>query len=385
MSSADQRIYPAQKGRLTLMEKLRGMHWTIIVLLTVVACIGFAMLYSVTDGSLDPYASRQIVRFCVGLCVLLTIGVIDIRIWLRAAYPIYFVALVLISAVDMVGIVGGGSQRWLDLGVVQLQPSEIMKVGIVLALARYYHGRTLEETQSYRSLIMPFILIGIPAALILKQPDLGTAILICATGAAIMFLAGVKGRIFAIGFGLIVAAVPAVWPFLRDYQKGRILTFLDPSRDPLGQGYHSMQSMIALGSAGVTGKGFMHGTQSHLNFLPEHHTDFIFTMLAEEFGMVGGIFLLALYVAIIYCGMSAAMQARNQFARLVGTGIIVAFSVYVFINVAMVMGLLPIVGVPLPLVSYGGTAMMTILIGFGFVMSAYVHRDVTLTKTGATI
>ncbi len=385
MSAVDQKLYPAQKGRMTLVEKLRGMHWTIIVLLAAVACIGFAMLYSVSDGSFEPYASRQIIRFGVGLCILLTIGVIDIRIWLKAAYPIYFIALVLISAVDMVGIVGGGSQRWLDLGVVQIQPSEIMKVGIVLALARYYHGRSLEETESYKSLIMPFILIGVPAALILKQPDLGTAILICVTGAAIMFLAGVKMRIFGIGLGLVVAAVPAVWPFLRDYQKGRILTFLDPSRDPLGQGYHSMQSMIALGSAGVTGKGFMHGTQSHLNFLPEHHTDFIFTMLAEEFGMVGGLFLLTLYIAIIACGITAAMQARNQFARLVGTGIIVAFSVYVFINVAMVMGLLPIVGVPLPLVSYGGTAMMTILIGFGFVMSAYVHRDVSLSKTGATI
>jgi rod shape determining protein RodA len=385
MSAAEQRLYPAQKGRMTLVEKLRGMHWTIIVLLAAVASIGFAMLYSVSDGSFEPYASRQIIRFCIGICILLTIGVIDIRFWLRSAYPIYFVALVLITAVDMVGIVGGGSQRWLNLGVFQLQPSEIMKVGIVLALARYYHGRTLEETQSYRSLIMPFILIGVPAALILKQPDLGTAILICVTGAAIMFLAGVKMRIFGFGLGLVIAAVPAVWPFLRDYQKGRILTFLDPSRDPLGQGYHSMQSMIALGSAGVTGKGFMHGTQSHLNFLPEHHTDFIFTMLAEEFGMVGGLFLLTLYIAIIASGIMAAMQARNQFARLVGTGIIVAFSVYVFINVAMVMGLLPIVGVPLPLVSYGGTAMMTILIGFGFVMSAYVHRDVSLSKTGATI
>ena len=385
MSITEQRLYPAQKGRMTLVEKLREMHWTIIILLAVVACIGFAMLYSVSDGSFEPYASRQIVRFCAGIGILLAIGVVDIRIWLRAAYPIYFVALVLIAAVDAVGIVGGGSQRWLDLGVFQLQPSEIMKVGIVLALARYYHGRSLEETQSYTGLILPFILIGVPAGLILKQPDLGTAILICATGVAIMFLAGVKARVFGIGFGLVVAAVPIVWPFLRDYQKGRILTFLDPSRDPLGQGYHSMQSMIALGSAGVTGKGFMHGTQSHLNFLPEHHTDFIFTMLAEEFGLVGGLFLLALYVAIIAAGMSAAMQARNQFARLVGTGIVVAFSVYVFINVAMVMGLLPIVGVPLPLVSYGGTAMMTILIGFGFVMSAYVHRDVNLSKTGATV
>jgi len=385
MSAVEQRLYPAQKGRMTLVEKLRGMHWTIIVLLAAVASIGFAMLYSVSDGSFEPYASRQIIRFCIGIGILLAIGVVDIRIWLKAAYPIYFVALVLITAVDMVGIVGGGSQRWLDLGIFQLQPSEIMKVGIVLALARYYHGRSLEETESYRSLIMPFILIGVPAALILKQPDLGTAILIVVTGAAIMFLAGVKMRIFGFGIGLVVAAVPAVWPFLRDYQKGRILTFLDPSRDPLGQGYHSMQSMIALGSAGVTGKGFMHGTQSHLNFLPEHHTDFIFTMLAEEFGMVGGLFLLTLYIAIIASGIMAAMQARNQFARLVGTGTIVAFSVYVFINVAMVMGLLPIVGVPLPLVSYGGTAMMTILIGFGFVMSAYVHRDVSLSKTGATI
>jgi len=283
--------------------------------------------------------------------------------------------------VEVIGVVGMGAQRWVDLGLFQLQPSEVMKIALVLALARFYHGIALEEVGRIRWLVVPMVLIMVPVALVMRQPDLGTAILLLATATAILLLAGVRMWKFAVLFGTILAAIPIAWRFmLHGYQKDRVLTYLNPERDPLGAGYHIMQSKIALGSGGLFGKGFMQGTQSHLAFLPERQTDFIFTMLAEEFGLIGCLGLLSLYILVIVYGYAIALRSRNQFGRLLATGMITTFFLYVFINMAMVMGLIPVVGVPLPLVSYGGTSMMSLLIGFGLILSVYVHRDVVIAR-----
>jgi len=275
-----------------------------------------------------------------------------------------------------------GARRWIDLGVIQLQPSQLMNVALVLALARYFHTLSDEESRRIRFLLLPAVMVLAPTALVLKQPDLGTAIMLMMTGAALFFITGVRLRIFAVLAAGVAAAVPVGWRFLRDYQKNRIYTFLDPETDPLGAGYHVLQSKIALGSGGLFGKGFLNGTQSHLSFLPEKQTDFIFTTLAEEFGFVGGLGLLALYALIIGHGFVIALRCRNHFGRLLGLGIVTNFSLYVFINTAMVMGLIPVVGVPLPLISYGGTAMITVMIGFGLIMGVHINEHLRVGRVG---
>ena len=367
----------------TLGQKLWQVSWSLVLLLFVVAAFGFAMLYSAAGGNLDPWASRQMIRFAIGITLLLAVAVTDIRIWMRYAYVLYFLALVLLAGVEIMGEIGMGAQRWINLGFIQLQPSEVMKITIVLALARYFHGATIEEIGRPTFLVVPLMLVGAPVVLVLRQPDLGTAMMLLLIAASIFFLAGVRAWKFAAVFASVLAILPVAWSLMRDYQKKRILTFLDPETDPLGAGYHILQSKIALGSGGIIGKGFMHGTQSHLNFLPEKQTDFIFTMLAEELGMVGGLVLVGLYALILVIGFAVALRVRNQFGRLVALGVTSMFFFYIFINIAMVMGIVPVVGVPLPLISYGGTAMLSILVGFGFVMSAYVHRDVRIGRHGA--
>ena len=373
-----------QMGRqveLSLLQKLAQINWFLILLITLIAGVGFAMLYSAARGHIDPWASRQMIRYSAGVALMLLIALIDIRAWLRHAYLIYAVALLLLIAVEVMGVVGMGARRWVDLGLFQLQPSEVMKIALVLALARFYHGLPLEEVGRIRWLVVPGGLILAPVVLVMRQPDLGTAILLLATATAIMLLAGVRLWKFGVALGAVLLAIPLAWRFvLHGYQKDRVLTYLNPERDPLGAGYHIMQSKIALGSGGLFGKGFMQGTQSQLAFLPERQTDFIFTMLAEEFGLVGCLALLSLYILVIAYGYAIAVRSRNQFGRLLATGVISTFFLYVFINMAMVMGLIPVVGVPLPLVSYGGTSMMSLLIGFGLVLSVYVHRDVTISR-----
>ncbi len=366
----------------TFAEKALSISWGLVLLIGVVASFGVAVLYSAADGHMQPWAAKQSVRFAIALLPMLAAAVIDIRRWFRAAYWLYAAAFVLVVAVDLRGFVGMGAQRWIDLGVIQLQPSQLMNVALVLVLARWFHRLSAEDVGRLRHLIAPALMVLIPAALVLKQPDLGTAIMMLLTGAALFFLAGVRLRTFALMAAAAAAAVPLAWRFLREYQKNRIYTFLDPDSDPLGAGYHILQSKIALGSGGLFGKGFMQGTQSHLSFLPEKQTDFIFTTLAEEFGLIGGLTLLALYTLIIVYGFSIALRSRNQFGRLLGLGIVINFFLYVFINTAMVMGMLPVVGVPLPLISYGGTAMLAVMFGFGLLMNVYVHRDVQLNWNG---
>lgn len=365
---------------LRLKDKFLEFNWGLLLLLCAIASIGFAMLYSVADGNWDPWATRQIIRFGMGVVILFVVAFIDVRVWLSLAYPAYAVSLLLLVGVEIFGFKGMGAQRWINLGFMQLQPSELMKITLILALARYFHGLTLEQVSRIRYVIPPLVMIGVPMALVLKQPDLGTAVLLAVVGISMLFLAGLAWRYFIFaGIGMM-AAIPVIWSRLHDYQKQRVLTFMDPESDPLGAGYHILQSKIALGSGGLFGKGFMQGTQAHLNFLPEKHTDFIFTMLAEELGLVGGMTLMVLYLMVLFFGISVGLQTRNQFGRLVALGVVVNFFLYIFINIAMVMGLLPVVGVPLPLVSYGGTAMLTLMMGFGLLMCVYIHRNIEMNR-----
>jgi len=370
---------------LTLIDKAWRLNWPLVVLLSAVAAIGVVMLYSAGGGSLQPWSSRHLVRFalCVGL--MLSLAFVDLRVWLKLAYPAYALGLVLLVAVEVAGMVGMGAQRWLDVGPIQIQPSEIMKIALVLALARYFHGITSEEAGRVLYVIPPTLMVLLPVGLVVKQPDLGTAVLMLAAGGALFFVAGVRLWKFALVFAGIGAAMPVLWGMMREYQRNRVLTFIDPERDPLGTGYHILQSKIAMGSGGMFGKGFLEGSQSHLNFLPEKQTDFIFTMLAEEFGMVGCLALLALYSLIILIAISIALRSQSLFGRMMAMGIAVIFFLYVFINVAMVTGLIPVVGIPLPLVSYGGTAMLSVMIGMGMLMGVDIHRDMRLGRHGEAL
>jgi len=370
------------RGQMPLRQKLREIRWILVLLLGLIASVGFVVLYSAAGGSLDPWASRQMARFAFGVALLVAIAMVDIRVWFKYAYPIYALALALLIWVEVAGRIGMGAQRWLSFGIINFQPSELMKVALLLALAHYFHGGSSEDIRRPLFLVVPLALVLFPVGLVLRQPDLGTAMMLLLSAAALFFVAGVRvWKFVAVGLTAL-AAIPLAWQFLRDYQKKRIITFLDPEQDPLGAGYHIIQSKIALGSGGFFGKGFLQGTQGHLSFLPEKQTDFIFTMLAEEFGMMGGLALLALYALVLLYAYAIAFSCRNHFGRLLAMGIASMFFLYVFINIAMVMGLVPVVGVPLPLVSYGGTAMLTVLIAFGLLLNAHVHRDVMMGRLG---
>jgi len=368
---------------MTLGEKLWQVNWGLLLLLSLIGAVGFAVLYSAAGGRFDPWATRHATRFGIFLVMLLVIALIDIRLWLRMAYPIYALALLLLVAVDILGVIGMGAQRWLNLYFIQLQPSELMKIALVLALARYYHHVNAENMGRISHLFVPMAMIAAPVALVMVQPDLGTATMLTLAGIGMMFVAGVRLWKFLVAGVTLAGAAPVAWSMLREYQQNRILTFLDPERDPLGAGYHITQSKIALGSGGLFGKGFMAGSQAHLNFLPEKQTDFIFTMLAEEFGMVGALALIGLFVCVLLYGFAIALRSRNHFGRLVAMGITITLFLYIFINIGMVMGLLPVVGIPLPLVSYGGTAMLTVLAACGLLVSVYIHRDVTVNRSAA--
>jgi len=370
------------RRELSLTDKVRGLQWGLILLICIISSIGFAMLYSAANGSMQPWASKQLARFAIAFIPMIAAALIDIRHWYRVSYWLYAIALALIVAVDLRGFIGMGAQRWIDLGVIQLQPSELMKIALILALARYFHSLPSENSPRLLDLIAPSGLIVVPVLLVLKQPDLGTAMMLLAAGAIMFFLAGVRLWMFGAAVAAVAGAAPLIWSMLRDYQKARLYTFLSPDTDPLGAGYHIMQSKIALGSGGMFGKGFLAGTQTHLSFLPEKQTDFIFTMIAEEFGLVGGLCLLTLYALVITYGFVIALRSRNHFGRLLGLGLATNFFLYVFINTAMVIGLIPVVGVPLPLISYGGTAMVTVMFGFGLLMNVGIHRDVRISRLG---
>jgi len=359
---------------LSVQDKLLDFNWPLILAICVIACIGFAMLYSVAGGHFSPWASKQMLRFCVGLVLLTAAALVDIRVWMALAYPFYAICLLLLVAVEAFGHVGLGAQRWIELGPVQIQPSELMKIALILALARYLHGLCVEDVSKPLRLFVPLAMIALPAALVLMQPNLGTATILIMDGASLLFLAGLSWWWILPMLGLVAAAVPIAWQFLHDYQKRRVLTFLNPQNDALGAGWNISQAEIAIGSGGITGKGFLQGTQSQLNFLPEKETDFIFTSVGEEFGLLGCIALLLLFATVIGYGVRIAMSSRSQFGRLVALGLTLNFFFYIMINGAMVMGLIPVVGIPMPLLSYGGTALLTVMFGFGILMSVHVHR-----------
>jgi rod shape determining protein RodA len=370
-----------RRAELSVAEKLRQITWSMLFFVVLIGVFGFAMLYSAAH-SVDPWAMRQAIRFLFGLVILVAVALVDIRVYLRYAYAIYGLAFMLLVFVDVAGEIGMGAQRWIDLKVIQLQPSEVMKIALVLALARYFHRLSADNIGNPLALVVPIAMVFAPVGLVLVQPDLGTAVMLVLVGAAMFWIAGVRLWKFIVVALAGIGAVPVAWNFLHDYQKNRILTFLNPESDPLGTGYHITQSKIAMGSGGLAGKGFMKGSQAYLNYLPERQTDFIFAMLSEELGMIGGVLLLLLYTVLFVYGYAIAFNSRNHFGRLLAIGITINLFCYVFINMAMVMGLLPVVGVPLPLISYGGTAMLTVLFGFGLLMCVYVHRDLKIGQRG---
>ena len=362
-------------------RKVLFINWGLIVLIIGAAFSGFVMLISVAGGSLDPWASAQIQRFSLGLLAMFIIAMTPIWIWRNLSVPIYIVALLLLLLVEFLGSTGMGAQRWINLGFINLQPSEVAKVALIMLMAAYYDWLPTDKVSKPLWVLVPVIFISLPVLLVLQQPDLGTSILLLISGVIMMFLAGVHwvyfGTVIALTSGFIVALFKSrgtQWQLLQDYQFLRIDTFLDPDKDPLGAGYHITQSKIALGSGGWTGRGFMEGTQSRLNFLPEKHTDFIFTTIAEEFGFIGTISILAIYVGIIIFCLHSALKHKERFSSLLSLGLTVTFFLFFAVNMSMVMGLAPVVGVPLPLISYGGSAMLVLMGAFGLIQSAHVHR-----------
>ncbi|MBI05863.1 MAG: rod shape-determining protein RodA [Rhodospirillaceae bacterium] len=375
---AAQASLDGRRSSMSLWDRVSQINLVLIILICLPALIGFAMLYSAAGGEMEPWATRQIIRFGFGLGIMFVVALVDIRFWLKSAYFIYAGAFLLLIGVELIGDAAMGAQRWVEVGPLQLQPSELMKVALVIALARYFHSVSTEDIKRILILIPPLILILVPAVLVLRQPDLGTSALLVISGTVMLFLAGIRVWKLGVAFAGLLGAIPVAWQFLREYQKTRILTFINPESDPLGAGYHILQSKIAFGSGGLFGKGFLGGTQGHLNFLPEKQTDFIFTMLAEEFGLAGGIALLLLYFILMAHGTVLSLRCNSQFGRMIGMGIVTTFFLYVFINMAMVMGLVPVVGVPLPLISYGGSAMLTLMFGFGLMLNAHIHRHVQI-------
>ncbi len=367
---------PRQRDMI-LVYRMAKIPWPLFFLICFVVAIGAAILYSAAKGNVDPWASRHLIRFGVGVPMMIAIAMIDIRIWFKCAYLMYAGAVLLLVAVEVLGVEGGlGAQRWLNIAGFQFQPSEFMKVALVVAVARYYHVLHISHTRPWWSIAVPAAFIGVAALLILKQPNLGTAGIILMLGTILLFLAGVNWKLFVLGAILLGAAIPVAWNHvLHDYQKQRVYTFLNPESDPLGAGYNIIQSKIAIGSGGLTGKGFVEGSQSQLAFVPERQTDFIFSILAEEFGLMGGVGIIALYAFIIYYCLFIALRCDSTFARLIAMGMASILFLHVFINIGMVMGILPVVGVPLPLMSYGGSSMLSTMIAFGFVFNAYVHRN----------
>ncbi len=353
---------------------LRNLRWSIMFLICMISGIGFMMLYSAANGHLMPWALPQMLRFLVGFILMIGIAFINLRFWRHMAYLFYGGSFLLLVAVEIIGNIGMGAQRWINLGFFNIQPSELMKIALILALARYFSALKLEEIQRPKFLLLPLFMILMPAILVAKQPDLGTALLLVMIGAGIFFSAGVKVRYF-IGLGVgSICCLPLAWCFLKEYQKSRILIFLNPEKDPLKSGYHILQSKIALGSGGFFGKGFQAGTQSHLNFLPEKQTDFIFTMFSEEFGFFWAICLLFLYFLLMIQSLRVGLESRDRFGKFVVLGVLITVFIYVFINTSMVMGLVPVVGVPLPFVSYGGTALLTLLMSFGFLLGVDLQK-----------
>lgn len=349
---------------------LAQLPWRLLMLVAALGGFGTIILFSAASGSFQPWAASHAIRFSIFLVMALIMSRMQEDFWKAVAYPGFIATLLLLIGVEVVGGISGGSQRWLDLGIIRLQPSELMKLAIILALARFYDQLPSGEIRRWSALWPAGVAIALPAALVMLQPDLGTALMITAGGLTIMFLAGLPLRLFLGGAGALAVIAPLSYFFLlHDYQRKRVTTFLDPESDPLGAGYHITQSKIAIGSGGIFGKGYLNGTQSHLDYLPEGHTDFVFATMAEEWGLLGGLFIIGCFVLIARWGMNVSARAKTRFGRLTAAGLTMTIFFYVTINLLMVMGLAPVVGIPLPMVSHGGTAMLTVMLCFGILMS----------------
>jgi len=358
----------------TIQKKNKKFNYFMFGVICFLASIGLAMLYSAGHG-VEPWMTKQLSRFVIGVVILYAVAFTSLEVWLKSAYGIYFVALFLLILVEVMGYVGMGAQRWIDLYFIKIQPSELMKIALILVLARYFHYSQLQDKGQITSLFIPMVAIALPAALVLLQPDLGTTVMLVLSAVSIIFLAGIKiWKVWAV-IGTTAAGLPLVWLSLYDYQKERVFTFLDPERDPFGKGYNIIQSKIALGSGGLFGKGFMNGSQGNLDFLPEKQTDFIFSIFCEEFGFFGALILLAAYALLIGYGYLVAFESRSGFGRYLSIGMTTLIFLYAFINTAMVTGLIPVVGKPLPLVSYGGTSLLTFMFGLGLLFCVDIHRD----------
>ena len=372
---------PGERDRLSV--KLTQIDWRLVSLMCVVAGMGCAMQYSIAGSSWQPWALDHLVRFCALLVIMLAMSMVDLKWWFRVAYPLYGFLLILVLMIEFtpLGYTAGGAKNWLNLGFTRIQPAEFMKIGLVLALARWYHDHSAKEARWHWKLIVPLGMIGVPFLLVAKQPDLGSAMIIGLTGAVVMFLAGLSWRIIAAAIAAAVAIIPPFVMFvMHDYQRNRVLTFLSPESDPSGTGYNIIQSKIALGSGGLLGRGYGLGSQSQLEFLPERQTDFIFSTLSEEFGFVGSFTVLICYVAIILIALRISSLSHSHFGRIASSGMVAFFALFVLINGAMVMGLAPVVGVPMPLLSYGGSSMLTVMIGFALIMAVRVNRYAELPK-----
>jgi len=367
---------------LSIIDKIREINIFLVCLLLIIFLFGLLSLYSVADGNFNPWARNHLIRFVISAILFFIISVIDIKIILKLAYPLFFINILALVLIMFIGTETYGATRWIRIAGVSLQPSEFIKVSLILCLAKYYHSIPIIEASKISRMIIPVIITLIPVGLVINQPDLGTSIIILIGAGSIFWIVGINYKYFILAFLSACASIPVGWQYLHNYQKERVFTFFNPERDPLGNGYHIMQSKIALGSGGFAGKGYLEGTQSHLNFLPEMHTDFIFTMYGEEFGFIGTFLLLIIYLSIILVSFNLATKSRSSFGKYLSCGLIFLFFSHVFINIGMVMGLLPVVGVPLPLISYGGSSMLATMIGFGLIMNCYINRDTILAKEG---
>ena len=363
------------KDNLSFREKILSLDFPLIFLILLLGTISLFAMYSTEQGKFGYYTQSHFYRFTIFFMVFMIVSFFRVKFWFKSTYLFYLIVLMLLIAVDLYGITSSGSKRWINLFFLNLQPSELMKVALIIFLARYYNKIPSEYVSNLKYIFLPLFAIIVPVFLVAAQPDLGTAILIAIGGGAVVWLAGFRLKFFIYSFFVLICLIPVAISFLKPYQKSRILTFFNPERDPLGAGYQIIQSKIAVGSGGIFGKGFLQGSQSYLDYLPEKHTDFIFTLFSEEFGFVGSMALLLIYVLIIYRIIAIGNQSRNNFARLYCFSFATAFFSYVAINMMMVLGLLPIVGAPLPIMSYGGSAMLSMMIGLGIVMSCKINQE----------
>ena len=364
----------------SVFAKLQSINYPLLGLIITLFFVGLAALYSISNGDFNSWPLKHSQRFILGLIIFFLVIFFDLRLIFGYAYVIFFLSIISLVIIPFFGIESNGATRWINIAGISLQPSEFVKYTLILALAKYFHSIN-NDSGFIKTLIIPLIITIVPVFLVITQPDLGTALIILLGGISLFWISGLNYKYFIVGVFSILCSLPVLWQYLKDYQKDRVLTFFNPERDPLGNGYHIMQSKIALGSGGIFGKGYMEGTQSHLNFLPEMQTDFIFTMLGEDFGFIGTLFLLLIYAALIMISIRLALKSRSLFSKYLSLGVCNVFFIYVFVNIGMVTGLLPVVGVPLPFISYGGSSMLAVMFGFGLLMNCYINRNIIIEKT----